>query len=177
MHIYRRTLSHSGKKGMKWGYNDGKPNGKRTAEDGYTDEDFKEAKKITVNEIQYNNYKNYGSNVIEYDGKLYNVSEDGTLCELVIDKTKDNTTANTSSSSSAVDDLKKVFKQDTSYLVDGDAVMDSIMSVRNKAITDLDTAKDDALAKTWDYLKEYGDTPISAIANRILFGEQYKKKK
>lgn len=26
-------LSHSGKKGMKWGYNDGKPNGKRTAEE------------------------------------------------------------------------------------------------------------------------------------------------
>lgn len=24
-------LSHAGKKGMKWGYNDGEPNGKRTA--------------------------------------------------------------------------------------------------------------------------------------------------
>ena len=26
-------LYHSGKKGMKWGYNDGEPNGKRTAEE------------------------------------------------------------------------------------------------------------------------------------------------
>lgn len=28
---YYRSLAHKGKKGMKWGYNDGKRNGKRTA--------------------------------------------------------------------------------------------------------------------------------------------------
>lgn len=31
--IYHPYLAHKGKKGMKWGYNDGKKNGKRTAGD------------------------------------------------------------------------------------------------------------------------------------------------
>ena len=33
-------LAHAGKKGMKWGYNDGKKNGKRTAEGELTDEEM-----------------------------------------------------------------------------------------------------------------------------------------
>lgn len=36
MSIYikrNNELYHAGKKGMKWGYNDGKPNGKRTADE------------------------------------------------------------------------------------------------------------------------------------------------
>ena len=36
---YYRSLAHKGKKGMKWGYNDGKKNGKRTAQ-GEEEKDY-----------------------------------------------------------------------------------------------------------------------------------------
>lgn len=36
------ALAHKGKKGMKWGYNDGKENGKRKAGEDMTDEEFTE---------------------------------------------------------------------------------------------------------------------------------------
>lgn len=48
---YESSLSHKGIKGMKWGFNDGKRNGKRTAEKGtkfaFRDEDGDIYRKVT----------------------------------------------------------------------------------------------------------------------------------
>lgn len=54
-------LYHSGKKGMKWGYNDGKRNGKRTAGDDVEKYIIKNGKTYKLVEIDSNGYAVYKS--------------------------------------------------------------------------------------------------------------------
>lgn len=61
MEIDTNELLHSGKKGMKWGYNDGVPNGKRTAGE--------EENSLTVTD---------DTEVMIRDGKFYFSQPDGT---------------------------------------------------------------------------------------------------
>lgn len=65
---YKNELSHKGIKGMKWGYNDGERNGKRTAEtdenDGF---EIGKTRKMTV-EGGTTFYTPKGSHEVEYQG-------------------------------------------------------------------------------------------------------------
>lgn len=80
------TLAHSGKKGMKWGYNDGKLNGKRIAtEDAYVDKNGEVLRKKSGDEFN----KIYGYDKQQGYGQYVNERADGTRNTLQVTKSKD----------------------------------------------------------------------------------------
>lgn len=71
-------LAHAGKKGMKWGYSDGKKNGKRTAEDVVNEiADSIGYKKEYVEEVRQLGLK-YGFDSTQFKSELWNLSEGDT---------------------------------------------------------------------------------------------------